>query len=240
MPKEPTENQKKKKDLMDDYELVINSVKTDPKEFFPTADDIPGLGDNVQVYDYESDLEKYIGKSRSMIVEVVKMHLGEDALNNQLVIDKMEEDIEGYAYLKFMVEQSKRLYVSGMTKLDNGDDSARMIEVVGNLQKDMRDNIKSLSIKFKEIETNYRSMKEMFMAIMTPEDSVEQDKTNILNMKEMNNLLDEFVKDRNIKRQQEKEDASDKAEMLQREQGDFIEPVQSEEEMENGEASDDE
>jgi len=238
MPKEPTENQKKKKDLMDDYELVINSVKTDPKEFFPTADDIPGLGDNVQVYDYESDLEKYIGKSRSMIVEVVKMHLGEEALKNQLVIDKMEEDIEGYAYLKFMVEQSKRLYVSGMTKLDNGDDSARMIEVVGNLQKDMRDNIKSLSIKFKEIENNYRSMKEMFMAIMTPEDVTEQDKTNILNMKEMNNMLDEFVKDRNIKRQQEKEDASDKAEMLQREQGDFIEPVQSEEEMENGESSD--
>jgi hypothetical protein len=203
-------NQERKAKLEDEFEGIVSNVNFDPKQHFPTKEDIPGLGENQQTYDYDADMEECRNKATQMVTSLVKLHLGEDpkVLRNPMVVEKMEEDIDAYAYLKFMAKQSQRLYINNLTNIDNGQTGASMTEAVSTLQKEQRDTLKMLSQKFKEIDFSYRMLKDVLLASALPETQEEQ--TTIMDFKKMNSSIDEFMKDRAEQRLLEQEETRKK------------------------------
>lgn len=211
MDKKPTENQSKKMKLEEEFEQFAANTSFDATKLFPKKDDIPGLGQNQDVYDYEADMEVFMTKARNMVENIAKLHLGDDpkTFENQMVKDKIDEDVESYAQLKFIAAQSNRLYIKGLKETDNGTGGARMIEVIGALQKEMRDTIKNLSQKFKEIDNSYRAMKDTLLSVV--DNNVNEEETFVLNMKDINFKIDDFIKERGTKRKLEEEESKKKA-----------------------------
>lgn len=227
--KEETPNQKKKNQLKEEYESIVSNVKFDPKNHFPSENDMPGLGENQEVYDYESDMTECRDKAKQIVISLIKLHLGEDpkVLEHPMVVEKIEEDVESYASLKFMVKQSQRLYISNLSNMDNGQIGAGMTEAISSLQKEQRDTLKMLSQKFKEIDLGYRMMKDTLLSVAA-EEKVED--TQILDFKKMNSQIDEFMKDRMELRKKEKEESEKKNNLTQlEEKTDFFEKDQNEE-----------
>ena len=169
--KKKTPNQQRKSNLESEFEGIVSSNKFDPKQHFPTKEDIPGLGENQQTYDYAADMDECRAKATQMVSSLIRLHLGEDpkVLMDPIVLEKMDEDIDAYAYLKFMAKQSQRLYITNLTNIDNGNAGASMTEAISTLQKEQRDTLKMLSQKFKEIDMSYRMLKSVLLSAIVPD-----------------------------------------------------------------------
>ena len=206
-----TPNQERKAKLEDEFEGIVSNNKFDPKQHFPTKEDIPGLSENQQTYDYAADMADCRAKATQMVSSLIRLHLGEDpkVLTDPIVMEKMDEDIDAYAYLKFMAKQSQRLYITNLTNIDNGQTGASMTEAISTLQKEQRDTLKMLSQKFKEIDFSYRMLKDVLLSAVIPD--VVEEETTILDFKKMNNSIDGFMKDRAELRLSEQKEAERKA-----------------------------
>jgi hypothetical protein len=215
--KKPTENQKKKMKLEEEFEQFSANTSFDATKLFPKKEDIPGLGENQEIYDYEADMAVFMEKARNMVENIAKLHLGDDpkTFENQMVKDKIDEDVESYALLKFIAAQSNRLYIKGLKDMDNGMGKSSMFEAIGVLQKDMRETIKNLSQKFKEIDNSYKAMKDTLLSVVDIGNNEEE--TFVLNMKDMNFKIDDFIKERNDKRKIEEEESKKKALLIEAE-----------------------
>lgn len=205
-------NQERRARLEEEFDGIVSNSNFDPKQHFPNQNDIPGLDENQQVHDYDGDMAECRAKAEQMVTSLVKLHLGEDPkiFKNPMVVEKMEEDIDAYAYLKFMAKQSQRLYINNLTNIDNGQAGASMTEAISALQKEQRDTLKMLSQKFKEIDLSYRMLKDVLLASAMPE--IQEEETSIMDFKKMNASIDEFMKDRAEKRLLEQEETKKKAE----------------------------
>jgi len=207
--KEESPNQQKKNKLKEEYENLMANQKFEVKQHFPTEKDLPGLGQNQEIHDYAADMAECREKASQMVMSLIKLHLGEDpkVMNHPMIIEKIEEDVDSYAYLKFMAKQSQRLYINNLSNMDNGQIGAGMTEAISSLQKEQRDTLKMLSQKFKEIDLSYRMLKDILLSAAKEE---VQEETQILDFKKMNSAIDQFMKERDEQKKLEQKNKIDK------------------------------
>ena len=192
----------------DELESKFDEIKEKHEDFkadvFFPGNELPGLGENVDVYDYEEAFDKLRDKAEKVIEIMVLNIFNNDkaVLEDSLVKEKMNDDIDSYADLKFAAEMSRRLFMNGLKDLDNGAQSSRMYEVVSKMQSEMRQNNKMLNSMMKEFNSSYRQLKEdMAERLLSKE---EEDNTNIIDMKDMNGMIQEHLEKKRKKRIEEK------------------------------------
>ena len=209
------ENEKKR--IQDEFDQIQSeSYEFDASEYLASLDDLPDLGE-MQIYDYDADLTTASKQSFNVLESLVDLYLSDlkQLKQHPYIKNKMKEDAMVYAEALFLSKMTRKNFLSQLRQIDNGDNSARMHEVVNQTIGQIRENSKFLSSKRTELEKFYKTLRKDVDDISDPEivgqnEDKKENSTDkddfILDNKKMNDL----IKNAMISKEKYKEDKKNK------------------------------
>lgn len=193
-------NQKKKEELEDEFDKIQSQHSNlNVKQYLVDVDeDLPGFGD-LEVYDYDSDLSKINDESREIMDELVDLYLGDaqEIKNHPYIIRKKKEDARIYASSFFLERMSEKVLLQILRQIDNGDNGARMYEVLNQTMREIRENNRDGRQARTEVEKLYKEMrKDLGLNEMVGGDDLNTggDDGEIINTKDLNDKIDNYLK----------------------------------------------
>jgi hypothetical protein len=123
-------------------------------------EDLPDLGE-IEIYDYDSDLTVASQQAMDVLEPLVDLYLGDvpKLKEHPYIRSKMKEDAMVYAEAIFLTKMTRKNLLTQMRQVDNGDNSARMHEVVNQTVGQIRENAKFLSGQKTELEKFYKTLR---------------------------------------------------------------------------------
>lgn len=143
---------------LDDFADIKNI-----QNYLAKKDDIPDLG-TIELYDYDSEIDIALKQSKNVIESLVDLYLGDapNLKNSEYIKNKMNDDAVAYAEAIFLNKMTRKNFIGQLKQIDNGDNSARMHEVVNQTISQIRENIKFMSIQRTELEKFYKNLRKDF------------------------------------------------------------------------------
>jgi hypothetical protein len=202
----------KKEDKINELQNEFNRIQEDNKEldvtkYLAKKEDLPDLGE-IQIYDYDSDLEDSQKLANDVMKSLVDLYLGDNPsiAHHDYVVKKMKEDAQVYADTLFLQRMTRKNLLTQMRQVDNGDVSARMHEVINQSFAQMRDNIKFSQTQKTELEKFYKEMRRD-LGLNEISESMEQknieqqteeikEEGKIVDTRSLNNMIDNYLKNK--------------------------------------------
>jgi hypothetical protein len=154
-----TENEKNRiKDEFDqiqseggDFDISLHLAK---------PEDLPDLGE-IEIYDYDADLTVSSQQSMDVLESLVDLYLSDvpQLKEHSYIKTKMREDAMVYSEAIFLAKMTRKNFLNQLRQVDNGDNSARMHEVVNQTIGQIRENAKFLSGQRTELEKFYKTLR---------------------------------------------------------------------------------
>ncbi len=148
--------------LKDEFDLIQaeNNNDFNIANHLAKPEDLPMLGE-IELYDYDSDITVSVNQSMDVLESLVDLYLDDvPALKEHPYIkNKMKEDANVYAEAIFLSKMTRKNFLSQLRQVDNGDNSARMHEVVNQTIGQIRENGKFLSNQRTELEKFYKTLR---------------------------------------------------------------------------------
>ena len=169
--------------------------------------DLPDLGD-MQLYDYDIDITNSSEKSLEVLESLVDLYFGDipTIKEHPYVKNKMKEDAAVYAETIFLSKMTRKNFITMLKQIDNGDNSARMYEVVNQTIVQIRENAKFSSTQRSELEKFYKGLRsdidDFDLAPSKPETKsieTESKQGGITDNRSMNDMIKKAMEDRNRK-----------------------------------------
>ena len=195
--------EQKTTELKDEFERIQESNKDlDISKYLAKKDDLPDLGE-IQIYDYDADLTESTEKAMELLESLVDLYLGDSKkiLEHPYIKNKLKEDAMVYAETIFLSKMTRKNFLTQLRQVDNGDNSARMHEVINQTVGQIRDNSKFSSTQRTELEKFYKEIrKDLGLNEITTEASTEQaeqaESAKIMDTRSMNDLIDKYLKNK--------------------------------------------
>lgn len=191
-----TENEKNR--IQDEFDQIQSENSDfDISKHLARPEDLPDLGE-IEIYDYDTDMTASSQQSMEVLESLVDLYLGDitDLKTHPYIKNKMKEDAMVYAESIFLVKMTRKSLLGQMRQVDNGDNSARMHEVVNQTIGQMRENVKFLSGQRTELEKFYKTLRkdmghEEIEAQKLPEtdEDVNSDKGEVMDNRKLNELI---------------------------------------------------
>lgn len=195
--------EKEKSRLTDEFDLIQEENKEfDISQHLATIDDLPDLG-QIELYDYDADLTMVTQKGMEVLESLVDLYLGEfpELKHNAYIRNKMKEDAMVYAETLFLQKMTRKNFLSQLRQVDNGDNSARMHEVINQTIREVRENSKFASTMRSDLEKFYKDFRGDLMEVADKmkqnnpqsqsDDSV--DDGQIVDSKKLNDMINEAL-----------------------------------------------
>ena len=195
--------EKEKSRLTDEFDLIQEENKEfDISQHLATIDDLPDLG-QIELYDYDADLTMVTQKGMEVLESLVDLYLGEfpELKHNAYIRNKMKEDAMVYAETLFLQKMTRKNFLSQLRQVDNGDNSARMHEVINQTIREVRENSKFASTMRSDLEKFYKDFRGDLMEVAdkmkqnNPE-SVSNDSDDdgqVVDSKKLNDMINEAL-----------------------------------------------
>lgn len=189
---------KEKKRLMDEFDLIQDeSSDFDISKHLATIDDLPDLG-QIELYDYDADLKSASQKGNEILESLVDLYLGEfpELKKNDYIRNKMREDALVYAETLFLQKMTRKNFLSQLRQVDNGDNSARMHEVINQTIKEVRENSKFASTMRSDLEKFYKELRSDITDVVSVkkiESSTSNEDGEIMDGSRLNDLINEAL-----------------------------------------------
>lgn len=159
-------------------------------------EDLPDLG-SIEIYDYDSDMIVSQQQSSEVLETLVDLYLSDipKLKDHPYIRTKMREDALVYAETKFLQKMTRKNLLTQMRQIDNGDNSARMHEVLNQTFGQIRENAKFSSTQRTELEKFYKGLRmDMgYNEIENPEVSTNLEDNNIdgdiMDNRKLNDLI---------------------------------------------------
>jgi hypothetical protein len=154
-----TENEKNR--IQDEFDQIQSeNGDFDISKHLARPEDLPDLGE-IEIYDYDTDMTASSQQSMDVLESLVDLYLGDipDLKAHPYIKNKMKEDAMVYAEAIFLAKMTRKSFLGQMRQVDNGDNSARMHEVVNQTIGQMRENAKFLSGQRTELEKFYKTLR---------------------------------------------------------------------------------
>ncbi len=192
-------------DLQDEFSRIQEENKDiDVSKYLAKREDhLPDLG-TIQIYDYDKDVDESKVQANEVLESMVDLYLGDypDLVKHKYVQQKMKEDSKVYADTLFLQKMTKRNFLTQLRQVDNGDNSARMHEVVNQSVSQIRDNIKFSQTQRTEFEKFWKDMRkdlglnELSESMEQKNQAVveEENKGNIMDSRSLNEMIDKVIK----------------------------------------------
>jgi hypothetical protein len=203
----------KKDDKVSDLQNEFNRIQEDNKDldiakYLAKKEDLPDLGE-IQIYDYDVDIEDSKNLANDVMESLVDLYLGDNPViaSHDYVMKKMKDDAQVYADTLFLQKMTRKNLLTQMRQIDNGDNSARMHEIVNQSFGQMRENIKFSQSQKTELEKFYKEMRkdmgyneisetmeQKHIDQKSDEDKKEEGK--IVDTRSLNNMIDNYLKNK--------------------------------------------
>jgi hypothetical protein len=154
-----TENERNRiKDEFD--EIQSESGEFDISKHLARPEDLPDLGE-IEIYDYDSDMTVASQQSMEVLESLIDLYLSDvpQLKQHPYIKNKMKEDAKVYAETIFLSKMTRKNFLSQLRQVDNGDNSARMHEVVNQTIGQIRENSKFSSTQRTELEKFYKGLR---------------------------------------------------------------------------------
>jgi hypothetical protein len=166
MSDKPNKIETEKNRIQDEFEQIQSENKTfDEKTFDITqhlarAEDLPDLGE-IEIYDYDADLTVSSQQSMDVLESLVDLFLSDvpQLKEHPYIKNKMKEDALVYAETIFLQKMTRKVFLTQMRGIDNGDNSSRMYEVLNQTIGQIRENAKFSSTQKTELEKFYKELR---------------------------------------------------------------------------------
>jgi len=192
----------KKSDLEKQFQNIKNSApNVNPQNHLVDDEDMPDFGE-IEIYDYESDVTESLDTANDVIESLVDLYLGdnETVKSHPYIQNKMSDDAEHYAESKLLAKITRKTLIQQLRQIDNGDNSARMYEVVNQTIKEQRDNNKYASGIKSEMEKFYRDIrKDLGLNELGESGNVDKgDDTsgNVIDTRDLNDQINNILKNK--------------------------------------------
>ena len=201
----------KKDEKINDLQAEFNRIQESSKEidinkYLAKKDDLPDLGE-IQIYDYDSDVDESNKQADEVLEALVDLYLGDNPAiaRHDYIIKKMKEDAQVYADTIFLQKMTRKNFLTQLRQVDNGDNSARMHEVINQSIAQIRDNIKFSQSQRTELEKFYKEMRRD-LGLNEMSESMEQkhidqqivengdDAGKIVDARSLNDMIDKYIK----------------------------------------------
>ena len=154
-----TENERNRiKDEFD--EIQSESGEFDISKHLARNEYLPDLGE-IEIYDYDSDMTVAGQQSMEVLESLIDLYLSDvpQLKEHPYIRNKMREDAKVYAETIFLSKMTRKNFLSQLRQVDNGDNSARMHEVVNQTIGQIRENSKFSSTQRTELEKFYKGLR---------------------------------------------------------------------------------
>ena len=147
-------------DEFDQIQSENNDFNFDISNHLAKPEDLPDLGE-IEIYDYDSDLSVSSQQSMEVLESLVDLYLSDvpQLKEHPYIKNKMKEDALVYAEAIFLSKMTRKNFLNQLRQVDNGDNSARMHEVVNQTIGQVRENSKFLSTQRTELEKFYKTLR---------------------------------------------------------------------------------
>ncbi len=175
-----------------------------PTTHLAKVEDLPDFGE-LEIYDYSHDLVEVGDEAKEIMDHLVDLYLGDapKISDHPYVQRKKKEDARIYARSLFLERMSEKLLIQQFKQVDQGDNSARMHEVINQTMREMREINTDGRKSRTEIEKLYKEMRDDFGlndlsdANQTPEDIEEKkdafEKGKIIDTRDLNDSIDRYI-----------------------------------------------
>lgn len=147
--------------LKDEFDQIQSEGgEFDISKHLAKPEDLPDLGE-IEIYDYDSDLTVSSQQSMDILESLVDLYLSDipQLKQHPYIKNKMKEDALVYAEAIFLSKMTRKNFLSQLRQVDNGDNSARMHEVVNQTIGQMRENSKFLMGQRTELEKFWKNLR---------------------------------------------------------------------------------
>lgn len=187
--------------ISDEFDMIQEESNRDfdIANHLARIDDLPDLG-QIELYDYDSDLTVVTQKGMEVIESLVDLYLSEfgDLKSHPYIRNKVREDALVYAETLFLQKMTRKNFLTQMRQVDNGDNSARMHEVINQTIREIRENSKFSSTQRTELEEYYKKFREdlgeVAINFKSEKASDENNDGQIVDSKKLNDLISEAMK----------------------------------------------
>lgn len=141
-------------------EIQSENGEFDISKHLARPEDLPDLGE-IEIYDYDSDMTVASQQSMEVLESLVDLYLSDvpQLKEHPYIKNKMREDALVYAETIFLQKMTRKNFLSQLRQVDNGDNSARMHEVVNQTIGQIRENSKFSSTQRTELEKFYKNLR---------------------------------------------------------------------------------
>ena len=147
--------------LKDEFDQIQSEGgEFDISKHLAKAEDLPDLGE-IEIYDYDSDLTVSSQQSMDVLESLIDLYLSDipQLKQHPYIANKMKEDAMVYAEGIFLARMTRKNFLNQLRQVDNGDNSARMHEVVNQTIGQIRENSKFLMGQRTELEKFYKTLR---------------------------------------------------------------------------------
>jgi hypothetical protein len=196
-----SKSDKERTRLQDEFDQIQSeNNEFDISRHLARPEDLPDLGE-IEMYDYDADITVSTHQSMDVLESLVDLYLSDipQLKEHSYIKNKMREDAQVYAEAIFLSKMTRKNFLSQLRQVDNGDNSARMHEVVNQTIGQIRENGKFLSTQRTELEKFYKNLRKDlgYNEIENPdvkraEDLQEDDKTDegvIMDNRKLNDMI---------------------------------------------------
>jgi hypothetical protein len=202
-----SKTEKEKSRIQDEFDQIQSgNGDFDISKHLARPEDLPDLGE-IEIYDYDADMTVSTNQSMGVLESLVDLYLGDVPKLKQhpYIMNKMKEDATVYAEALFLAKMTRKNFLSQLRQVDNGDNSARMHEVVNQTIGQIRENSKFLSGQRTELEKFYKNLRnDLGYSEITPEPTIKEegdsDEGSVMDNRKLNDLIKNAMLNKNDKK----------------------------------------
>lgn len=168
-------------------------------DLFPNSNDLPGLNFDIEIYDYERDIEIIRDEAQETLDCISSLYLTDDTMMNKNISKLIKNDAEEISDIKFSLSCAKRGLINCMRQLDSGINDPEMHTAVNSYQKEIRESNKMIHDLLNKMKIFYKDLRE---ELKTDEDinlGLKKDDNDedlkLVDKKEMNKIIESYKKD---------------------------------------------
>ena len=190
-------------ELQNEFERIQQEQEIDVSKYLAKRDDLPDLGE-IEIYDYDKDITESIDQASSLLESLVDLYLGDSKkiIEHNYIKNKMREDAAIYAETIFLSKMTRKNFLTQLRQVDNGDNSARMHEVVNQTISQIRENSKFSSTQRTDLEKFYKELrKDLGLNEIAPDELKTDQQENaedvkITDTRNLNDMIDNYLKNK--------------------------------------------
>ena len=184
-------------ELQGSINSMLKTIDKKPDDMFPDKDLLPGLDLQVDIHDYEKDLELIKIESKETLECLANLYLTEETMKTRNVYKIIKDDSSLLSKLNFSIEMGQKALISVSRQLDMGVNDPLMYQAVTMFMKEIRDNVSKAYDLQRKMKDFYKELKTELQEINAGEETIteQDDHYTIIGDPRMLNDLFEKMKD---------------------------------------------